>query len=80
LFTTLYDAKVVGAVIFEDWRNDTKEKTQGKPKALLQVHQWITDIQPKKRRTEEADYEDDGPTEADQELDAYFGRSRDEDD
>jgi len=72
LFVALHAAKLVNALVFDAWRNDMVEKSKnGKSKALLQVHAWITDVQPKLRPSEL----DEG--DADEELANEFGDNDD---
>lgn len=72
LFVALHAAKLVAALVYDAWRNDMVEKSKnGKSKALLQVHAWITDVQPKLRPSEL----DEG--DADEELANEFGDNDD---
>jgi len=73
LFLGLFDAKLVQAEVYDAWRNDTTFKNKdGKSKALLQVHSWITDIQPKPKPGE-----DEPEPSADDDLAQEFGDNDD---
>jgi len=52
LFEKLLELNLVRIENIIAWKDDVKEKPPGKPKALLQINSWITEIapKPKKRR------------------------------
>lgn len=72
-FVALFDAKLVGALVYDAWRNDLVEKSKnGKLKAMLQVQAWITDIQPKVLPSEQEQYG------ADEDLANEYGDGNDD--